>query len=93
MYDDGHFESGYPLDGSMYEWKGKYSFSASTYVEIGENNDGEAEHNEANLFYVPTLDLIIFKGTKSLISMNANAEKEFTYFDTSQYPYFSRCAD
>lgn len=91
LYLNGTFESAYPMDGEIYSWRGNYRFSASTYIELGSNNRGRPEHNEANLYYVPVLDLIIYKGIKSLLNVNENGDKEFTYYDTSEYPYFHRC--
>lgn len=91
LREDGTFESSFPLDGEPYSWKGDFSFQGSTYIELGEHSDGSPAHNEANLYYVPALDVILFKGTRSLTGFDLNGEKEFVVYEQSEFPFFRRC--
>ena len=88
---NGDFSSAFPYEGSIYSWSGQYSFKGSNYVEKGLSSEGFPEHNEANLYYVPYLDVVIYKGTLSLVGVLENGEPDYVYYDTVEYPYMQSC--
>lgn len=92
MSASGDFSSQYPQNNEIYAWAGQYSFINDVYREIGKNNSNKAEHNEANLYYVPHRDQIIFRGTRSLTGEDNNGKPVFTYYEEPVYFYFKRCS-
>lgn len=90
LNDNGSFESAYPPDEDFegYSWSGAYRVHKSTYIEIGMNNSNQQEHNEAWLYYVPAIDSIIYKGTRSLDPESG----EYYYHDPEDgYVHLKRC--
>lgn len=86
MNADGDFQSAYPLEGKTYSWEGQFTLDSTSYIEKGINNSKKREHNEAWLYYVPKLEVLIYKGTKSLDSDTG----EYIYYDDG-YVYFKKC--
>lgn len=87
LTENGDFESAIPEDDETYSWSGTYTLNDTTYIEKGINNRNKPEHNEAWLYFVPAMDAIIFKGTRSF---DSNSKKFIDYEDDS-YIYLKRC--
>lgn len=74
-----------------YKWSGKYLFKDTTYIEDGTNSQGGKGWNEAHLYYVPEIELLIYKGTKSFDSFNKNGCIKYAYYTGPDFYYFRRC--
>ena len=88
---DGKFASKFPLEGEIYSWSGNYSLANGIYIEEGKNNKGDREYNEANLYYVPAKDVIIYKGLRGLNGYDENGNEKFVEYSGPEFYYFRRC--
>ena len=91
MDNEGNLRSHYPLDGEIYSWEGTYKFTDQLYLEDAINNDGEIEKNEAKLYYLPKYAVIIYKGTRSLESIDEQGKENYIYYEGPDFFYFKKC--
>ena len=91
MTKEGNLESQYPLDGEIYSWSGKFEFIGNLYIENAINNRNEKEVNEANLYYIESADIIVYKGIRSFDSVDKNGNEKYIHYEGPDYFYFKRC--
>lgn len=94
MSPNGQFKSQYPQKTQktgIYSWSGKYTFTDKYHIEDAINNDGKKEWHEAKLFYLEKLDIMIYKGIRSLDGLDENGKEKYFYYEGPDYYYFRRC--
>ncbi len=88
---DASFEAQYPLPDGNYSWHGRYSLDGNVYREEATNNSEAFELNEAELFYVPARDQLIYKGICSFHGYNADGRIKYLELSGPEYVYLERC--
>lgn len=81
----------------VYIWHGRFAVKGDKYIELGRNNREEIEHNVADVYYIPALKRLLYKGTLSYMAAESGVD-QFEYYtytkeDWQELPTFMRCED